>query len=404
MDMADPHPSAPVNFASALRATLSKTSKPVVDSLTPGKTTTRRFASLRGSHETSRLKKQSTYAAIVIPTKQDELGTMIDATGPKSRRERTLIGTECAACEEPLEHTLRGERILQLSCGHVAHEACFYEFIKEFETQECPSCNAPLALDTSRGGNLNFGTTFDRLLLPLPCSFPSCFAPSLCLPRSFLCLFRSLPCTDSVLQKSSTSSSTTVAQTTLICEIVPTTRTTPPILGTTNRVTPSSQSPTPNSHRPTTFSRRTATNHSHRLAVPNLSHRPTAIILSNRRTFSNRHRTATNHHSRRLTINPRLTFSNLIHHHTLSPRRLHPTINPSNHRLASTKPRFQPPSTTLARVRQLSRAPLTTTPTAPPRTTRTTLTTRKTHTTRTALPSNLGRWNPDNSMDETTAS
>jgi hypothetical protein len=84
---------------------------------------------------------------------------MIDATGPKSRRERTLIGTECAACEEPLEHTLRGERILQLSCGHVAHEACFYEFIKEFESQECPSCNAPLGLDTSRGGNLNFGNT-----------------------------------------------------------------------------------------------------------------------------------------------------------------------------------------------------------------------------------------------------
>lgn len=89
----------------------------------------------------------------------DELNTMIDVTGPKSRRERTLIGTECAACEEPLEHTLRGERILQLSCGHVAHEACFYEFIKEFESQECPSCNAPLGIDTSRGGNLNFGST-----------------------------------------------------------------------------------------------------------------------------------------------------------------------------------------------------------------------------------------------------
>lgn len=98
---------------------------------------------------------------------------MIDATGPKSRRERTLIGTECAACEEPLEHTLRGERILQLSCGHVAHEACFYEFIKEFESQECPSCNAPLGLDTSRGGNLNFGSS-DRLV-------PAC-APSLTPP------------------------------------------------------------------------------------------------------------------------------------------------------------------------------------------------------------------------------
>lgn len=57
-------------------------------------------------------------------------------------------------CEEPLEHTLRGERILQFSCTHVAHEACFYEFIREFDSQYCPTCNAPLHLDTSRGGNV----------------------------------------------------------------------------------------------------------------------------------------------------------------------------------------------------------------------------------------------------------
>jgi len=82
---------------------------------------------------------------------------MINATGPKARRERTFVGAECSVCDEPLEHTLRGERILQLSCGHVAHEACFYEYIKEFESQECPTCNAPLGLDTSRGGNLDFG-------------------------------------------------------------------------------------------------------------------------------------------------------------------------------------------------------------------------------------------------------
>lgn len=73
-----------------------------------------------------------------------------------SRRERTFIGSECAACEEPLEHTLRGERILQLSCGHVSHEACFYEYIKEFEAQSCPTCNAPLGVDTSRGAGIDF--------------------------------------------------------------------------------------------------------------------------------------------------------------------------------------------------------------------------------------------------------
>ncbi|CAG8977100.1 hypothetical protein HYALB_00011345 [Hymenoscyphus albidus] len=79
---------------------------------------------------------------------------MLDADRSRTRRERTFVGSECAVCEEPLEHTLRGERILQFSCGHVSHEACFYEYIKEFESQYCPTCNAPLGLDTSRGGNV----------------------------------------------------------------------------------------------------------------------------------------------------------------------------------------------------------------------------------------------------------
>ena len=88
---------------------------------------------------------------------------MFAAKGRESRRERTFIGSECAACEEPLEHTLRGERILQLSCGHVSHEACFYEYIKEFEAQNCPTCNAPLGLDTSRGGGIDF-ENFNKLV------------------------------------------------------------------------------------------------------------------------------------------------------------------------------------------------------------------------------------------------
>ncbi|KAI1334164.1 Pleckstrin homology domain-containing protein [Xylariaceae sp. FL0016] len=79
---------------------------------------------------------------------------MMSVDRSRNRRERTFVGSECAVCEEPLEHTLRGERILQFSCSHVSHEACFYEFIREFESQYCPSCNAPLHLDTSRGGNV----------------------------------------------------------------------------------------------------------------------------------------------------------------------------------------------------------------------------------------------------------
>ncbi|KAH2006228.1 hypothetical protein KXV97_003819 [Aspergillus fumigatus] len=79
---------------------------------------------------------------------------LMDVDRSRARRDRTFVGTECAVCEEPLEHTLRGERVLQFSCTHVAHEACFYEYIKEFEGQYCPTCDAPLGLDTSRGGHV----------------------------------------------------------------------------------------------------------------------------------------------------------------------------------------------------------------------------------------------------------
>ena len=79
---------------------------------------------------------------------------LMDLERSRTRRERTFVGAECAVCEEPLEHTLRGERILQFSCGHVSHEACFYEFLRESESEFCPTCNAPLGLDTTRGGNV----------------------------------------------------------------------------------------------------------------------------------------------------------------------------------------------------------------------------------------------------------
>lgn len=70
----------------------------------------------------------------------------------RQRRDRAFIKAQCAVCDEPLEHTLRGEKVLQFSCSHVAHEACFYEYIREIDSQHCPTCDAPLNLDTSRGG------------------------------------------------------------------------------------------------------------------------------------------------------------------------------------------------------------------------------------------------------------
>ncbi|QIX00830.1 hypothetical protein AMS68_006347 [Peltaster fructicola] len=84
--------------------------------------------------------------------------SMLAARGRDVRRERTFVGSECAVCEEPLEHTLRGERILQLSCGHVTHQACLHEYTRELDTDapQCPTCNAPLGLDPSRGNAADF--------------------------------------------------------------------------------------------------------------------------------------------------------------------------------------------------------------------------------------------------------
>lgn len=94
------------------------------------------------------------YSAVDRKPYNSTMAGMLDIDRARSRRDRTFIGNQCAVCEEPLEHTLRGERILQFSCGHVSHEACFYEYIKEVDSQTCPECNAPLGLDSSRGGNV----------------------------------------------------------------------------------------------------------------------------------------------------------------------------------------------------------------------------------------------------------
>jgi len=85
---------------------------------------------------------------------EGQMASMLDVDRSQTRRERTFVGGRCAACEELLEHTLAGERILQFSCGHVAHEACFYEYIKDSDSQYCPTCDAPLGLDSTRGGNI----------------------------------------------------------------------------------------------------------------------------------------------------------------------------------------------------------------------------------------------------------
>lgn len=95
--------------------------------------------------------------------RSNSMAGMLDMDRSRGRPARTFVGNHCAVCEEPLEHTLRGERVLQFSCTHVSHEACFYEYIKEIDAQYCPECNSPLGLDSSRGGNvLDLGKSSQR--------------------------------------------------------------------------------------------------------------------------------------------------------------------------------------------------------------------------------------------------
>ncbi|KAG5916435.1 hypothetical protein E4U42_007664 [Claviceps africana] len=107
---------------------------------------------LRGSLPNPTPTSASTLPRRVGAIDNNVMASTVDRS--RLRRERTFVGSECSVCDEPLEHTLQGERILQFSCAHVAHEACFYEFIRELDAQYCPTCEAPLHLDTSRGGNV----------------------------------------------------------------------------------------------------------------------------------------------------------------------------------------------------------------------------------------------------------
>lgn len=133
--------------AALARTQLTASDPPRPDS--PARSTLRSFGSFSrhpADRPESNLSIRSPY-----PT---NMAGIVEVDRTRNRRERTFVGSECAVCEEPLEHTLRGERVLQFSCAHVSHEACFYEYIREFEGQYCPTCDAPLGLDTSRGGNV----------------------------------------------------------------------------------------------------------------------------------------------------------------------------------------------------------------------------------------------------------
>ncbi|CAG8112198.1 unnamed protein product [Penicillium salamii] len=164
-------------------------------------------------------------------------------TGPmevdrtRTRRERTFVGTNCAVCDEPLEHTLRGERVLQLSCAHVSHEACFYEYVREFDGQECPECNAPLALDTSRGGNV-----LDIGKAPRANCRGECQMTNICLADKISKIVRSVTTTDTATVRSGLTTPTPWEQ--------PSTRRTPSDAGSRYTAATREQSYQPSSREP----------------------------------------------------------------------------------------------------------------------------------------------------------
>ncbi|KAK9372506.1 uncharacterized protein V1513DRAFT_452163 [Lipomyces chichibuensis] len=95
---------------------------------------------------------------------------------PPSTHGRALVGVPCAMCDEPLEHSFQGERVIEFGCGHVGHEACFKEVFREVVEEmavssnalanghkndkrqipqiRCPICDSVIQIDPLRHGNL----------------------------------------------------------------------------------------------------------------------------------------------------------------------------------------------------------------------------------------------------------
>ncbi|KAK9474542.1 uncharacterized protein V1510DRAFT_428364 [Dipodascopsis tothii] len=79
----------------------------------------------------------------------------------QERGGRTLVGSYCAVCDEPLQYTIHGERIVRFGCGHNLHDLCLRETLRygagpppgpgrQLHNQ-CPQC------EQSRGTTPGFG-------------------------------------------------------------------------------------------------------------------------------------------------------------------------------------------------------------------------------------------------------
>ncbi|CAN6670683.1 hypothetical protein TRVA0_043S00738 [Trichomonascus vanleenenianus] len=100
-----------------------------------------------------------------------------------NRREKNLRGTNCCFCEEPLEYTLVGEKVIALECSHVCHYECLLQMTdirapKEGDTAGLPMCPTCDAMAKPIDSSLEHELVKDKLMSPPMISASSVFGSS----------------------------------------------------------------------------------------------------------------------------------------------------------------------------------------------------------------------------------
>lgn len=92
--------------------------------------------------------------------KEDLVPPVVTPFAMKTRLDKSLENKNCCFCEESLEYTLDGEKVIVIKCGHVCHYECLYELVdtsvpisleeKDSVMPYCSTCGEPsIPLDDS---------------------------------------------------------------------------------------------------------------------------------------------------------------------------------------------------------------------------------------------------------------
>lgn len=118
---------------------------------------------------------QTRYKPAACPSSPPTVTPYVMSTH-QTRHEKSLYGANCCFCEESLEYTLAGEKVVVLECGHTCHHECLFELIdtsiplvlENFDKvmPRCSTCGeAGIPLDNSLHLDL-----LKKKLLSLPCT------------------------------------------------------------------------------------------------------------------------------------------------------------------------------------------------------------------------------------------